>query len=224
VPLGRDLGVAMIAAAAICTATSASNGASSEGSPGEPEPGLRVRLIVADDLPARARTTLVKEAATIWLREGVHLEWCSPVEEQPRAGVALRVLVGRLLGAGGQGEAWPVGELLPGQSGDRIAIASITAAQRVLDSSGRGAEPAGLGEHRLGLVLGRAVAHEIGHYLLGRTHTRRGLMRAQIDASDFADLRDGGFFLDGVASGRLHEVLAHGMLSGKSVVPTLVSR
>jgi hypothetical protein len=37
-------------------------------------------------------------------------------------------------------------------------------------------------------VLGRAVAHEIGHYLLATaTHANRGLMRASIDASEFAD-------------------------------------
>jgi hypothetical protein len=46
-------------------------------------------------------------------------------------------------------------------------------------------------------VLGRAVAHEIGHYLLNtRGHARHGLMRARIDARDFADLRNGGFGLD----------------------------
>ena len=38
-------------------------------------------------------------------------------------------------------------------------------------------------EQRLGLVLGRAVSHEIGHYLLQtNTHATRGLMRARIAA------------------------------------------
>ena len=48
-----------------------------------------------------------------------------------------------------------------------------------------------------GVILGRAVAHEIGHYLL-RTggHARYGLMRTGVDARDFADLRNGAFYLD----------------------------
>ena len=45
--------------------------------------------------------------------------------------------------------------------------------------------------------LGRAVAHEIGHYLLKATRIRHtGLMRASIDAREFADLRTGAFRLD----------------------------
>jgi len=46
-------------------------------------------------------------------------------------------------------------------------------------------------------VLGRAVAHEIGHYLLqSNTHSPYGLIRASIDAREFADLRTGAFRLD----------------------------
>jgi hypothetical protein len=46
-------------------------------------------------------------------------------------------------------------------------------------------------------VLGRALAHEIGHFLLGtRTHAERGLMRAQFTAKEFVDLRPGTFTLD----------------------------
>ena len=50
---------------------------------------------------------------------------------------------------------------------------------------------------QIGVVLGRAIAHEVGHHLLNTAgHARHGLMRARIDARDFADLRDGGFDLD----------------------------
>jgi hypothetical protein len=52
-------------------------------------------------------------------------------------------------------------------------------------------------ERRLGVVLGRALAHEVGHYLLGtHTHARHGLMRPHFSAFEFTDLRDGTFALD----------------------------
>ena len=66
--------------------------------------------------------------------------------------------------------------------------------------TGKSDDPALLVERRLGIVLGRAVAHEIGHALLGPGHARHGLMRARIDAAEFVDLRDVGFDLDGAGS------------------------
>ncbi len=209
------LGVASVAVAVIGAGIPASIGASSDRLPRDPGLTLHVRLTVANDLPSSARSTLIQEAEGIWRREGVRVQWLPGVDHEPRSGLMLRVLVGRLLGSVGEGEAWPVGRLLPDQSGERIAIASITGAQRVLASAGSEMEPSGIGEHRLGLVLGRAVAHEIGHYLLGtRSHARAGLMRAQIGARDFADLRDGGFFLDEVASRWIRNVLSPGATSG----------
>lgn len=171
------------------------------------ELGVRVRLIVAHDLPASTQATLTREAETIWRRAGVQLEWLTPTDDPSDTRPVLRVLVGRLLATTRPGDAWPVGELLPSQEGDRLAIASITAAERVLATAGR-EEPDALAAHRLGLVLGRTIAHEIGHYLFGTaSHARRGLMRAQIDPRDFADLRDGGFDLDGIANRWLRGVI-----------------
>jgi hypothetical protein len=60
---------------------------------------------------------------------------------------------------------------------------------------------AAVDERRLGLVLGRALAHEIGHYILDTyTHASHGLMRPQFNAVEFIDLRDGAFALDRTAS------------------------
>ena len=66
----------------------------------------------------------------------------------------------------------------------------------------------------LGVVLGRAVAHEIGHYLLQtNTHASEGLMRASIDAREFADLRSRAFRLDEAAQAHLATLAARGALS-----------
>jgi len=65
-------------------------------------------------------------------------------------------------------------------------------------------------------VLGRAVAHEIGHYLLHtNTHAPYGLMRANIDAREFADLRAGTFRLDRAAQVHLAERAAHSLDSAE---------
>jgi hypothetical protein len=66
------------------------------------------------------------------------------------------------------------------------------------------------GHYQLGLVLGRAVAHEIGHYLLAtRTHADQGLMRASIAAHEFADPGAKTFMLDEVAGRWIRQQLTH---------------
>ena len=52
-------------------------------------------------------------------------------------------------------------------------------------------------ETLLARAMGRALAHEIGHYLLGsKVHTGRGLMRAMHSASDFFGADRASFALD----------------------------
>jgi hypothetical protein len=204
----------MVAVAVIAPGASAFQGASDEGSPRGSELTLHLRFTVAKDLPALTRLSLAREAEAIWRREGVRLKWFSPVDDPVPTGLVLPVVVGHLGVRIGENDAWPVGRLLPDQSGGRLALASITAAQRVLAVAGYETESPGIGEHRLGLVLGRAVAHEIGHFLLGTNgHARHGLMRARIDARDFADLRDGTFFLDEVAGRWIRQELARRAIS-----------
>jgi hypothetical protein len=148
-----------------------------------------------------AQASLIREVNDIWQREGVRLQW----PFSPPAGAvpdfALRALVvERESTTGNSVHQWPVGELLFDQSENAVAVASIEAAERVLATAARADEPTALHERRLGVILGRALAHEMGHYLLNTPgHARRGLMRASIDARDFADLRSGAFFLDAPA-------------------------
>jgi hypothetical protein len=100
-----------------------------------------------------------------------------------------------------------VGELVQPPGSHPLALISIHSARQLMASvRGRaGYELISLDERRLGVVLGRALAHEIGHYLLGtRTHARSGLMRPDFSALEFTDLRDNGFALDTTAAAWLH--------------------
>ncbi len=160
-------------------------------------PHLQVRLSTAAALPPSAKAAMVAEATAIWAEAGVVLDWDGPSDAPPGPG-ALRVLVvSPARRANSAGHTWAVAELLRDQHQRPLAVASIDAARQVLQAMRRPHEPEAMLSHRLGVVLGRAIAHEIGHHLLASAgHARHGLMRARIDAGDFADLRHGGFALD----------------------------
>jgi hypothetical protein len=163
---------------------------------------LRAPLTVAPDLPAVSRRVLLTEAERIWRREGVALEWPS-ASTDVTASLRVFVIARREAILKGSRERWPVAELVPQTNQRALAIASIASAERVLDEASASrlllARPESL-EYRLGVVLGRAVAHEIGHYLLATaTHADHGLMRATIDAHEFANPNATTFHLDETA-------------------------
>ncbi len=164
--------------------------------PADSDLRVTVRLTAADDLPALARAGLIAEAEAIWHRAGVQLRWAPAIAHDPTR-PTLRVLVMRREASAVADHTWPVGELIRAQDGVPFAVVSTTAARRVVEALGQRHEPQALTDRRLGVVLGRAVAHELGHYLLAtRDHAASGLMRAHVDVTEFADLRRGGFFLD----------------------------
>jgi len=67
----------------------------------------------------------------------------------------------------------------------------------------------------LGRVMGRALAHELGHYLLAsKVHTLRGLMQATRTATDFFSNDRRGFDVNGAQ--RL--AIASRLLTGSSLV------
>jgi hypothetical protein len=160
---------------------------------------LNLRLTVSNELPGVSRTALVREADSIWRDAQVTLRWLDG-SDTADSGSALRVLVTpRAVSSGTESHRLPVGELLRFEDSSAIAMASITAALRIVqgDPELRLIDLPAMRQYTLGIVLGRAVAHEIGHYLLqSNTHSPYGLMRASIDAREFADLRTGAFRLD----------------------------
>ena len=169
-----------------------------------PAASLEVLLTVAPDLSDTSRAALVAAATAIWREHGVHLEWLPGTVSRPVSPRRLRVLVVARDGiVADEGEPFTVGRLVRAGSGHVVAFASIERAVRVVES----ARPPGLAglaalnDRILGLVLGRAVAHEIGHFLLEtHTHASQGLMRAQFDVHELVDHRRGAFALDRAAA------------------------
>jgi hypothetical protein len=169
------------------------------GSKSAPLLRLDVLLTVSPDLRDPARRTLLGEAERIWRQEQVELHWPAPAGGTERPGAPLRVLVITRPDTAPREQRWPVAELVSHEGQRAIAIASIASARRVVDEAARHQliEHPGHLEYRLGLVLGRAVAHEIGHFLLATgTHAAEGLMRATVDAGEFAALSTEAFRLD----------------------------
>jgi hypothetical protein len=173
---------------------------------GRPEPALSLEILltIAPSLPPDARGPLLEEATRIWRSQGVTIDWLSATAPLRVTNKSLRVLVVPRRGSGARkNDSLAVGELLGPGKGHAVAIVSIEAAERLVEEARPPGFPviAGLDYRRLGLVLGRAIAHEIGHYLLDTpTHARHGLMRPRFDAREFSDLRPGSFALDPDAS------------------------
>ena len=164
---------------------------------------LSLRLTTSSELSSVSQQALIHETESIWRDARVELRWLADAVNDENMGVVqrrpLRIVVTRRAVNAADHQNWPVGELL--RFGDRsaVAMASITAALRIVEESPESpllGLPA-MHQYKLGVVLGRAVAHEIGHYLLDSdTHSPYGLMRASIAAREFADLRTGAFRLD----------------------------
>ena len=180
---------------------------------------LNLRLTTTQTLPPISAAALIAEANAIWSDAHVQLRWLNAEPDQrdgdgdpPRF---LRVVVmARVVQPAGQQAPWAVGELVRMEGARALAIASVTGARRVIAEAARLQRPdlQAVHEQRLGVVLGRAVAHEIGHYLLQTdTHSTRGLMRASIGAQEFADLRSGTFRLDEAAQAHMSALAAHGL-------------
>jgi hypothetical protein len=181
-----------------------------------PTLALDVHLTSTQTLPAASMAALVAEATAIWGEGHVQLRWNTTqanARVEPAADSAfLRVVImAHLVPARTNRSPWSVGELVRSEGSNPLAIASITGARRVLEECGESLMPEQpfARDRRVGIVLGRAIAHEIGHFLLATdTHARKGLMRASIAVHEFADVLSRGFRLDDAAQDHLARIAA----------------
>lgn len=180
--------------------------ASEPARPVESTRTLHVLLTVAPELPAVSRSGLVTEASELWGQAGVELIWSNGSDGSvPRARMLRVLVISRRAGAQESSENVVLGELLGFGRPGALAVASILRAQELVTAwQGPSIGPRSIHDGQLGLVLGRVVAHEIGHYLLGTaTHSRTGLMRARFETPDLIDRRSAAFDVDAATAAQL---------------------
>lgn len=183
---------------------------------------LYVLLTVAPELSEVSRAALIAEATALWEKPGVRLEWIAGSDGTVSAGSMVRVLViPRHASSPSAADRRVLGQLVSFGRPGAVVIASIDRAEGVVMAwrSPASVLPS-FHERRVGLVLGRIVAHEIGHYLLNtRTHARSGLMRASYEIAELLDWRSGAFELDADSTAWLQERVSRGLALGPVAAP-----
>ena len=191
----RLTAIAVVSALFASTASAAGAPAASSSA----IPPMIVNVTTAADMSAELVARMLAEADGIWLPGGVTFIWrraarvvvpYSRVSETgPYVPTTLRVSLGDSRGAGRDGRM-PLGWIVfDDVSAPQQEIHLSYANALALMDQARGVVgivahmPIAQREMFLARALGRALAHELGHYLLAsREHTARGLMKATLTA------------------------------------------
>ena len=152
-----------------------------------PPPPSRIRIVLDVDarLPPAIQRLAVEEAARLWApyRVDVTLRKVPPVESTESEGAVLRV---RLAGLAPRtiASASPFGSIqfVSGRPEPLVFLHYDAIGRAIADSVAYGLRegqwPSALRDRVLGRIVGRVLAHEIGHFVLrSPRHASRGLMR-----------------------------------------------
>jgi hypothetical protein len=190
--------------AAVALATSLAAAASTPS----PLPPLVVTVTEMTEMPAHLVPRALEEANVIWNAAGVTFVWrrvtpqAAARMDQVPAATALRIVIGPARGIGGANKI-PLGWIQFDDDGParEIYVSYRNAVDYMNGSEGIVGIASQLTilerETYLARAMGRALAHELGHYLMAsKEHTRKGLMQATHTASDFFDPQRRGFAID----------------------------
>ena len=159
-----------------------------------------IDLKVQDHLSGPASRTMREEATRIWSRHRVTLSWTTRAQCDETVPIVFDADRLRAI-AGTKRENALALTVFSGRS--RVVYVSTSRAyQLVLQLHDMVAE--GERDIRGGMLLGRVVAHELGHVLLGATsHTDSGLMRPMFGAEDVLSGDDRTTLLSSVQESRI---------------------
>jgi hypothetical protein len=153
-----------------------------------PRPPVRLHLVDRAGLTVEARDELKRETLAPWRAAGATVEWAARLPMVP-AGLGepedVYVVVEADARATTDGQSIPMASILfvKGQPTTHITVHAGLVARRLaglsFDERPLSEQPRLIRDRLLGRVLGRAVAHEVGHFLSRSSdHADTGLMRA----------------------------------------------
>ena len=173
-------------------------------------PPLVITVDVESDASAALVSGALAEADAVWRATGITFVWKRPSAkaasrlDQNRAGAAagLRVVIGNSRGTV-HDDRMPLGwiQFAAGSPAQEIYLSYRNAVDFMADSAAvvgvLSRMPPLEQEFNLSRAMGRALAHELGHYLLAsKAHSRGGLMQATHSAYEFFGHARNGFSID----------------------------
>jgi hypothetical protein len=163
-------------------------------------PPTSVSVRTETNLPRALVDETLEEAAAIWRAADVTFSW--KIGDGGGSLSALRVTIGDSRGPGSQ-RGLAIGWIVfdgRGMPTPDIYLSYLNAMELTREEEGVAAISRMTQVElrtQLARMLGRALAHELGHYLLGtKAHTPEGLMKARRPASDFLGLSRDDFNVD----------------------------
>jgi hypothetical protein len=189
--------IATTVAIALVASTAFAAGATAPAST-DTIPPMIVTVTTAADLSPSLLKALLTEADAIWRPSGITLLWqaaariATPAEQRelgPFVPNSLHVVIGENHGSGKNGRVplgWivfddvtvPEQEIYVSYANARQMMEEARSVVGIIDQM-----PIMQRETLLARAMGRALAHELGHYLLAsKVHTERGLMKANMTA------------------------------------------
>src|SRR5262245_51958177 len=154
-------------------------------------------------IPPAVAAAAVREAAAIWSEHRVLVDLAAPCASEPDEAIVLTVEPGYALAPAAAHSRIALGAIAFTEDGAPDSLVTVFF-ERLLRSIknerlGDVAEerwPPDLRERIIGRALGRVIAHEIGHYLLGtRSHSSSGLMRSVQPFAELFGVPQAGFLL-----------------------------
>jgi len=136
-------------------------------------------------------TQLQTETSSVWASCGVALGWAAPPRDGRFVVHALIDWVSRQRDAIGTPALGWTPLVAAGATDRRVVVSAVAATElaslALIDGQPAQALPAALRERIFIRILARALAHEIGHVLLGPAHARAGLMRPRFSVFELID-------------------------------------
>ena len=157
---------------------------------------IEVAVVAPRDVTDSMVRSICAEAEAIWASAGMALAWTRDASKEEMHRLTIEVTVDDRQAPVGRDGA--LGWLtFTGDQPDRVIHLSRVSAEGLLrDSPGLIDGTFSSHERFIARALGRALAHELGHYLLrSKVHTPHGLMRAAWTSDQTFALRRDGFTL-----------------------------
>jgi hypothetical protein len=177
-----------------------------------------VRVVVRTEgtlaVDRRSLTEIVRTTRDIW-RPYADVAFDLANAETASPGILQLLITDRVSPAGERASLGWI-EFVDGRPSNVISV-STTAAAALLKASRWSGLPKNVQRMFLERALARAIAHELGHYLLAsRQHTAQGLMRGQLTPDDIMQPRRSSVRLDRAQVERLQQ---HALFAGSGKAP-----